>query len=240
LEVKKFMSLDEYSNEYIKSGENDFYEFLRRKKQDALELEDQELVNYIEMIYNQACEDEDRYNEYLQEEYEREEREKERKRKEELEEYELYDNYEDAEEQISQEEKYKEYLLKIELCKKKIEEYQEILADETLDEYERIRYESLISAEEDDIEFYTKEAKELQNTIEVTNLENSLTNMTSVELESMSEEELQQIVANNENIIEENNNVIKNALVEKILSQQRIISEQQLEISRLNSHKKEL
>jgi len=192
------------------------------------------------MIYNQACEDEDRYNEYLQEEYEREEREKERKRKEELEEYELYDNYEDAEEQISQEEKYKEYLLKIELCKKKIEEYQEILADETLDEYERIRYESLISAEEDDIEFYTKEAKELQNTIEVTNLENSLTNMTSVELESMSEEELQQIVANNENIIEENNNVIKNALVEKILSQQRIISEQQLEISRLNSHKKEL
>ena len=234
------MSLDEYSNEYIKSGENDFYEFLRRKKQDALELEDQELVNYIEMIYNQACEDEDRYNEYLQEEYEREEREKERKRKEELEEYELYDNYEDAEEQISQEEKYKEYLLKIELCKKKIEEYQEILADETLDEYERIRYESLISAEEDDIEFYTKEAKELQNTIEVTNLENSLTNMTSVELESMSEEELQQIVANNENIIEENNNVIKNALVEKILSQQRIISEQQLEISRLNSHKKEL
>ena len=240
MEVKKFMSLDEYSNEYIKSGENDFYEFLRRKKQDALELEDQELVNYIEMIYNQACEDEDRYNEYLQEEYEREEREKERKRKEELEEYELYDNYEDAEEQISQEEKYKEYLLKIELCKKKIEEYQEILADETLDEYERIRYESLISAEEDDIEFYTKEAKELQNTIEVTNLENSLTNMTSVELESMSEEELQQIVANNENIIEENNNVIKNALVEKILSQQRIISEQQLEISRLNSHKKEL
>ena len=56
---------------------------------------------------------------------------------------------------------------------------------------------------------------------------------TPEELESMSEEELQQT-------IEENNKAIKKALVERILSQQRIISDQQLEISRLNSQKKEL
>ena len=56
----------------------------------------------------------------------------------------------------------------------------------------------------------------------------------------MSEEELQQTIANNEQTIEENNKAIKKALVERILSQQRIISDQQLEISRLNSQKKEL
>lgn len=63
---------------------------------------------------------------------------------------------------------------------------------------------------------------------------------TPEELESMSEEELQQTIANNEQTIVENNKAIKKALVERIFSQQRIISDQQLEISRLNSQKKEL
>ena len=63
---------------------------------------------------------------------------------------------------------------------------------------------------------------------------------TPEELESMSEEKLQQTIENNEQTIEENNKAIKKALVERILSQQRIISDQQLEISRLNSQKKEL
>lgn len=63
---------------------------------------------------------------------------------------------------------------------------------------------------------------------------------TPEELESMSEDELQQIIDNNEQTIEKNNEAIKKALVERILTQQRTISEQQLEISRLESQKKEL
>lgn len=63
---------------------------------------------------------------------------------------------------------------------------------------------------------------------------------TPEELEEMTAAELQQIIANNEQTIEENNKALKKAVVERILSQQRIISDQQLEISRLNSQKKEL
>lgn len=63
---------------------------------------------------------------------------------------------------------------------------------------------------------------------------------TPEELESMSEDELQQIIDNNEQTIEKNNEATKKALVERILTQQRTISEQQLEISRLKSQKKEL
>ena len=63
---------------------------------------------------------------------------------------------------------------------------------------------------------------------------------TQEELENMSEEELQQIIANNYQTIEENNVAIKKALVQRILAQQKTISEQQSEISKLSSQKKEL
>ena len=56
----------------------------------------------------------------------------------------------------------------------------------------------------------------------------------------MSKEELQQIIANNDQTIEENNVAIKKALVQRILAQQKTISEQQSEISKLSSQKKEL
>lgn len=363
MEDKKFMSLDEYSNEFVKSGGKNFYDFLERKKQEALETGNQELASHIENIYNQAYEDEERYYEGLREEDARKKEEEERRRQEEI------DAYEEYEEQQPQEREYEEYLLAIERCERKIEEYEELLEDETLDDEERDKYENLISSEKMDIEYYTKKAKELHYTMEMERLGTSLTIMTPEEveeayvelleerdyytfmeedgievsdealglnkdkleliegftqsspeiqaliqaqkekyarmaekrkqtekellesmayeesfrdtpseeidtllekeikskearnlgfevdeygeiitpekktpeeLESMSEEELQQTIANNEQTIEENNKAIKKALVERILSQQRIISDQQLEISRLNSQKKEL
>ena len=360
---KRFISLDEYSKEFVKSGEKNFYDFLERKKQEALGTGDQELANHIETIYNQAYQDEERYYEDLQEEDERKKEDEERKRQEEID---VYDEYE---EQTSQEKEYEECLLAIERCEKKIAEYEDLLEDESLDDQERDNYESLILSEQADIDYYTAEAKKLQYTIEMARLGTSLTIMTPEEieetyaelleervsytymeedgievseealglnkdkleliegfaqsspdiqsliqaqkeryakreekrkqtekellesmayeesfrdapseeidallekeikskearelgfevdeygeiitsekktpeeLESMSEEKLQQTIENNEQTIEENNKAIKKALVERILSQQRIISDQQLEISRLNSQKKEL
>lgn len=73
---KKFMSLDEYSKEFVKSGEKNFYDFLERKRQEALGTGDQELANHIQTIYNQAYKDEERYYEDLQEEDERKKKDK--------------------------------------------------------------------------------------------------------------------------------------------------------------------
>lgn len=53
------------------------------------------------------------------------------------------------------------------------------------------------------------------------------------------EDELQQLTANNEQISEENNTDTKKALVERALTQQQTISEQQLEMNRLKSKNKE-
>lgn len=80
---KEFKSLDEYSDEFEKSGEKNFYEFLERKKQEALEAGEQELAEHIETIYNEAYEEEQVYYMDLAEEREREE-EEERKDKKKL------------------------------------------------------------------------------------------------------------------------------------------------------------
>lgn len=60
------------------------------------------------------------------------------------------------------------------------------------------------------------------------------------ELESMSAEELQRTIAENDKTIYENDQALKRKLVERILEQQRIIAEQQNQISKLKSENKEL
>ena len=60
------------------------------------------------------------------------------------------------------------------------------------------------------------------------------------ELESVSEDELQQLMVNNDQTIEANNVTTKNALIERVLAQQETIAEQQTEMNRLNTQKKEL
>lgn len=177
---KKFMSLDEYSKEFVKSGEKNFYDFLERKRQEALGTGDQELANHIQTIYNQAYKDEERYYEDLQEEDERKKKDEERKRQEEID---AYDEYEDYEEQTPTEKEYEDYLLAIERCEQKIAEYEELLEDESLDDQERENYESLISSEQADIDYYTAEAKKLQYTIEMARLGTSLTIMRPEEIE---------------------------------------------------------
>ena len=82
------------------------------------------------------------------------------------------------------------------------------------------------------IEYYEKEIKK--------STELTSEDKTPEELENMSKEELQQIIANNEQTIEENSVAIKKALVQRILAQQKTISEQQSEIDKLSSQKKEL
>mgnify|MGYP004676278215 CR=1 FL=1 len=85
-------------------------------------------------------------------------------------------------------------------------------------------------------DFYTEYyEKEIKKSTELTSEDK-----TPEELENMSEEELQQIIANNDQTIEENNVAIKKALVQRILAQQKTISEQQSEIDKLSSQKKEL
>ena len=82
------------------------------------------------------------------------------------------------------------------------------------------------------IEYYEKEIKK--------STELTSEDKTPEELENMAEEELQQLIANNDQTIEGNNEAIKKALIERVIAQQETISEQQSEINRLNIQKKEL
>lgn len=99
------------------------------------------------------------------------------------------------------------------------------------------------------------ELKEIEETIETENLQDehdetetmdssseqiTAEDKTQEKLENMSEEELQQIIANNDQTIEKNSVAIKKALVQRILAQQKTISEQETEMNRLNTQKKEL
>ena len=358
---KEFKSLDEYSDEFKKSGEKNFYEFLARKKQEALEAGEQELVEHIEKIYNEAYEEEQVYYMDLAEERQREEEEK-RRRQEEMEanDYDESDYYETylrswiegykKELETDGADKYEEYLKEIEENKKYIKGHEEELEDESLDEDERYYHEDIIRRCERNIEEYTSEIKEIEFKRHIVQFVTSLKSMTpeeieeeyvslleerdsytfmadmaddgievprdksrinndkiglieayvkefpetqkliqaqkekyermaekrkqterelqesmeyeealrtvpisetaldkmlqrtkmSEELESMSEEELQQIIANNDQTIEENNSVIKKALIERVLAQQETITEQQTEINRLNRQNKEL
>ena len=89
----------------------------------------------------------------------------------------------------------------------------------------------------------TIEAEDLQDEIETRNsLGEQLTpeDKKTEELDGMTVKELQQIVDNNSQTIKDNDVTIKKALVERIIAQQKTIFEQQLEINRLNSQKKEL
>ncbi len=358
MEDKEFKSLDEYSKEFEKSGEKNFYEFLERKKQDALEAGNQELAEHIETIYNEAYEEEQIYYMNLAEEREREEEEK-RRRQEEIEaenidESEWYEAYLNRwiegykkELEADGENKYEEYLKEIEENKKYIKGHQEELEDESLDEDEKYYHEDIIRDCERKIEQYTREIKEIEFKRDIVQFVTSLKSMTPEEieeeyvslleerdsytfmvedgievprdkssinrdkiglieayvvefpetqkliqaqkekyermaeqrkqrekellesmeyeealrnapigetqldkmlhktktpeeLEGMSEDELQQLIANNDQTIEENNTEIKKALIERVLAQQETIAEQQTEMNRLNRQKKEL
>lgn len=351
MEDKRFMTLeeyqDEYWDEYIKGENIDILEFLKRKKQEALEAGNKELAEHIETIYEEAYEEE-RFNDEAYEEekltmqdddeyYDGLEEAEEREREEE-EEIEAND-YDEAEEflyQVRRDKKaikqyyrqYKKLLSKIGESKKTIKEIKESLEDESLDESDREWYEDLIYRKELDIRNDTCEANIYKRDIELVNFETSLRSMTPEEigetystlletkglyyedkliliegyvqveknheaqkliqaqkekyekrkqtekeqqesmeyeealgnapigettldkmlhktktpeeLEGMSEDELQQLIANNDQTIEENNTAIKKALVERVLAQQETIAEQQSEMNRLNSQKKEL
>lgn len=328
MEDKRFKTLDEYTDEFKKSGEKNFYEFLERKKQEALEAGEQELAGHIETIYDEAYEEEQLYYEALADEKTIEEKEK-RKRQEELEAYD-YDEI-DFLNEVRRDKKaikryykqYKKLLTKIGESKGTIQETKERLEDESLDESDREWYEGIIYREELDIRNSTYEANDYKRSIELVNFETSLRSMTPEEigetystllktkgsyyedklfliegyvrveenyeaqkliqaqkeknekrkqtekelqesmkqeetpenapigetphkaktpeeLESMSEEELQQLIANNDQTIEGNNEAIKKALIERVIAQQETIAEQQLELNRLNNKKYEI
>lgn len=62
MENRKFMSLNDYIEEFNKSGEKDFYAFLDKIKKQALENRDEELAEYIEAISSQAYEEQKEYD----------------------------------------------------------------------------------------------------------------------------------------------------------------------------------
>lgn len=109
--------------------------------------------------------------------------------------------------------------------------------------------EEVVEFEDDDPEYIdallereirTKEARDAGFEInEYGEIIRSAKQPTTEELEKMSEEELQEMIEKNNRIIE-SNKTLKKSLVERILNQQKIISEQQQEIMELNSQKKEL
>ena len=189
MEDKRFKTLDEYTDEFKKSGEKNFYEFLERKKQEALEAGEQELAGHIEKIYDEAYEEEQLYYEALAEENIREEKEKEkRKRQEELDVYD-YDEI-DFLDEVRRDKKaikryykqYKKLLTQIGESKRTIQETKERLEDESLDESDREWYEDIIYREELDIRNSTYEANGYKRSIELVNFETSLRSMTPEEI----------------------------------------------------------
>ena len=120
------------------------------------------------------------YDEMRQDEAKRKEEEERKKREAEYQQEEYYEGYE---EQTPQEQQYEGYLLAIERCEQKIAEYEELLEDESLDDQERDNYESLISSEQADIDYYTEKARKLEYQIKMAELGTSLTTMTPQEIE---------------------------------------------------------
>lgn len=71
-----FMTLNEYVEEFTKSGEKDFYAFMDNKKQEALNSGNNELANHIAEISEQAYREQLEYDEMMKADYEREQEEK--------------------------------------------------------------------------------------------------------------------------------------------------------------------
>ena len=131
-----FMTLDEYVEEFSKSGEKDFYAFMDNKKQEALNSGNNELANHIAEISEQAYKEQLEYDEMMREDYEREQQERRKKEYENYVDDTYYDEYESQEESKSEETsestqeeyvsenvaRYEYILQRIEIAKQRIEE----------------------------------------------------------------------------------------------------------------------
>lgn len=320
MENRKFMSLNDYIEEFNKSGEKDFYAFLDKNKKQALENRDEELAEYIEAISSQAYEEQKEYEEYMQEEYEREE-----KRKQKEAEYQDYDgeelldsesneleNNNNEEETIEKteedirnsiikkvqnliehfEEPYtmneiklseEEHSIFIEMIANNpntqlngnyiMDTYRKEYSDESYyheataeeqaemdkingndylsikigenlylnEDFNRYRRISSIKIENDCLhgdteKKYGEEEFYIDEIITPEDLIEGMHDKTK-ELSSLSVEELQEIVNGNDEQISLNDDEIKQALIQRILEQQKTIAKQKEEISRLKSQK---
>lgn len=192
MEDKRFKTLEEYQDEYWDeyiNGENiDILEFLKRKKQEALETGEQKLAEHIETIYNEAYEEE-KFDEnvYEEEQLTMQDDDEVADDYDESQWYEAYLNrwiegYK-KELEADGEEKYEEYLKEIAENKERIKEYEEELKKESLDEEDRYDYESSISRCKKNIEEYTSEIKEIEFKREIVQFVTSLKSMTPEEIE---------------------------------------------------------
>ena len=109
------------------------------------------------------------------------------------------------------------------------------LEGEDFPKIKRIRLERDIKSSQNLTEEQQQEVQEGKKTEQEETSTNS-----KEELESMSSEELQRTIDENDKTIYENDQALKKKLVERILEQQRIIAEQQNQISQLKNENKEL
>ena len=260
---KRFMSVDEYDKEFSKTGEKNFYAFLDKKKQNAIDNEDLELAEHIEKIYEQAVREQEEYDEMA-----RYEEDKKRKK-----DYDLRDETEDFE-WFYDEETNDEYdkngynrdgFNKEGIHKDTLNRYSPLGYDkngfdrEGHNEYGETREEAakswdILDAEikrqyrikengfdpDEELEDYNYSEKEQQDGVEINEFGEIIRpdkKETPKSLDDMTPKELMKAIAENDEVIENNNNIIKQALMERLLEQQKIIDEQQVEIDRLKSQK---
>ena len=192
MQDKRFMTLEEYQDEYWDeyiNGENiDILEFLKRKKQEALETGDKELAEHIETIYNEAYEEEEfDENVYEEEQITMQDDDELADDYDESEWYEAYLNrwIEGYKRELEEDgaDKYEEYLKEIEKYKKYIKDHQEELEDESLDEDERYDHEDSIREYERKIEEYTSEIKDIEFKRDIVQFVTSLKSMNPEEIE---------------------------------------------------------
>lgn len=215
----------EYEEEFKQIGGDSFLQFLQKKIEDAMG--NQFLILDLKSIYDEV----------EREEWEHEQWEERV--------YGPSRNYKASLEGLGIEElnaRYKKVLEDIEACKKEIQLIDDKMeyGDLVKSEIHKLEMERVDKA--DELEKLEEQARILKEKIELEELKSRTTEMTPEEiveedLSSLSIEELFEMYNRNNQTITCNEQVIKEALTQKILRQQQQIAEQKAEISRLQGQK---
>lgn len=217
----KYMTREEYEEEWKETGENDFLEFLNHKIQEASVGGNEMLAAHIERIYDAVDEEQDyeAYVERMTEEFE--------ESLNGMEITELEEKHEGIVEEIKQKQR------KIDEIITQIQE----LDDDYVSLIKEVDLEQDISDIYGEVQDLQEKAKILQEKIKKGQVEKikeeTVGEEKSDKLEDLSLEELQKLSHDNEQQIQ----VMKQALIDKILGQQQIIARQQEELAKLKNQK---
>lgn len=228
MENNKYMTREEYEEEWKETGENDFLEFLNHKIQEASVGGNEMLAAHIYRIYDAVDEEQDyeAYVERMTEEFE--------ESLNGMEITELEEKHEGIVEEIKQKQR------KIDEIITQIKE----LDDDYVSLLKEVDLENDISDINGEVQDLQEKAKILQEKIKKGQVEKikeeTVGEEESDKLEDLSLEELQKLSHDNEQQIltnEQQIQVMKQALIDKILGQQQIIARQQEELAKLKNQK---